>query len=124
MAHTLGFIGAGGRMGSAMAKRLLAAGYDVSVYNRTRSKVKPLAELGAKVVDSPRDLRDRDIIFSSVSASSDLIAVTTGAEGVLGADRAPQLLIDCSSVSEEASAEVRAAAEKVGTAMLAAPVRV
>ena len=52
--HTLGWIGAGGRMGFAMAKRLLAAGHDVSVYNRTRSKVEPLAELGAKIVDSPR----------------------------------------------------------------------
>ena len=122
MPHTLGWIGAGGRMGFAMAKRLLAGGYDVSVYNRTRSKVEPLAELGAKIVDSPRRLRDRDIVFSTVSASDDLLAVATGPDGVLGADEAPTLLIDCSSVSEEASAEVRAAAEKLGTAMLAAPV--
>ena len=45
--HTLGWIGAGGRMGLAMAKRLLAAGHDVTVYNRTRSKVEPLAERAA-----------------------------------------------------------------------------
>ena len=122
MPHTLGWIGAGGRMGFAMAKRLLSAGYDVSVYNRTRSKVEPLAELGAKIVDSPRALSDRDIVFSTVSASDDLISVATGPDGVLGADQTPKLLIDCSSVSEEASAEVRAAAEKLGTAMLAAPV--
>ena len=50
--HTLGWVGAGGRMGFAMAKRLLAAGHEVSVYNRTRSKVEPLAEHGATVVDS------------------------------------------------------------------------
>ena len=37
--HSLGWVGAGGRMGLAMAKRLLAAGHDVSVYNRTRSKI-------------------------------------------------------------------------------------
>ena len=49
--HTLGWVGAGGRMGFAMAKRLLAAGHEVSVYNRTRSKVEPLAALGAKIVD-------------------------------------------------------------------------
>ena len=122
MAHTLGFVGAGGRMGSSMAKRLLAAGYDVTAYNRTRSKVEPLAELGAKIVDSPSALRDRDIVFFSVSSSDDLVAVTTGADGVLGKDRSPKLLIDCSSVSEETSAQVRAAAAKLGTAMLAAPV--
>jgi 3-hydroxyisobutyrate dehydrogenase len=122
MAHTLGFVGAGGRMGSSMAKRLLTAGFDLSVYNRTRSKVEPLAELGAKIVDSPRALRDRDIVFFSVSSSDDLVAVTTGTDGVLGKERAPKLLIDCSSVSEETSAQVRAAAAKLGTAMLAAPV--
>lgn len=120
--HTVGWIGAGGRMGYAMAKRLLEAGCDVSVYNRTRSKVEPLAELGATVVDSPRDLRDRDIVFSTVSASKDLISVASGESGVVGEDASPKLLIDCSTVSEEASAEVRALAAKRGTAMLSAPV--
>ena len=67
--HTLGWVGAGGRMGFAMAKRLLAAGHEVSVYNRTRSKVEPLAELGAKIVDSPIALRKHDIVFTTVSAS-------------------------------------------------------
>lgn len=120
--HTLGWIGAGGRMGLAMAKRLLAAGHAVTVYNRTRSKLEPLAELGAKIVDSPRDLRSHDIVFTTVSASDDLAAVCTGDDGVLGKDKSPKLVIDCSSVSEEASAQIRAAAEKLGTAMLAAPV--
>src|SRR5690606_15065041 len=117
---TIGWIGAGGRMGFAMAKRLLRAGCDVTVYNRTRSKVEPLAEHGAKIVDSPRALADRDIVFCTVSASDDLLAVATGADGVLTAERAPRLLIDCSSVSEQASAEARAAAARRGTAMLAA----
>lgn len=120
--HTIGWIGAGGRMGFAMAKRLLAAGADLTVYNRTRSKVEPLAELGAKVVGSPRELNDRDIVFSTVSASNDLISVTCGYDGVLQKGRAPKLLIDCSTVSEEASAEVRSVAERHGTAMLSAPV--
>jgi 3-hydroxyisobutyrate dehydrogenase-like beta-hydroxyacid dehydrogenase len=109
-------------MGSAMAKRLLAAGHDVTVYNRTRSKVEPLAALGAKIVDSPRAMRGLDIVFTTVSASHDLTAVCLGADGVLGTDKSPKLLIDCSSVSEETSAEVRAAAAKLGTDMLAAPV--
>ena len=50
--HTIGWIGTG-RMGFAMAQRLLKAGADVSVWNRTRSKAEPLAEYGATVVDSP-----------------------------------------------------------------------
>jgi 3-hydroxyisobutyrate dehydrogenase-like beta-hydroxyacid dehydrogenase len=120
--RSLGWIGAGGRMGFAMAKRLLAAGHDVSVYNRTRAKVEPLAALGAKIVDAPRELRACDIVFTTVSASDDLVAVCLGAAGVLSQERSPALLIDCSSVSEEASAKVRAAAEQFGTAMLAAPV--
>jgi 3-hydroxyisobutyrate dehydrogenase len=120
--QTIGWIGAGGRMGFAMAKRLVESGCDVTVYNRTRSKVEPLAELGATVVDSPAELRGRDIVFSTVSASQDLIAVTTGPDGVLDVDRSPQLLIDCSTVSEEASNQVREAALKVGTQMLSAPV--
>jgi 3-hydroxyisobutyrate dehydrogenase-like beta-hydroxyacid dehydrogenase len=109
-------------MGFAMAKRLLAAGHDVTVYNRTRSKVEPLAELGAKIADSPAAMRGLDVVFTTVSASDDLIAVCLGPDGVLGSDESPKLLVDCSSVSEEASAKVRAAAEKLGTAMLAAPV--
>jgi len=59
--HTLGWVGAGGRMGFAMAKRLLAAGNKVSVYNRTRSKVEPLAALGAKIVDSPSAMRAKNV---------------------------------------------------------------
>jgi 3-hydroxyisobutyrate dehydrogenase len=120
--QALGWIGAGGRMGFAMAKRLLAAGHDVTVYNRTRSKVEPLAELGAKIVDSPSAMRGLDIVFTSVSASDDLVAVCLGPDGVLGKSASPKLLIDCSSVSEEASARIRAAAAQLGTQMLAAPV--
>jgi 3-hydroxyisobutyrate dehydrogenase-like beta-hydroxyacid dehydrogenase len=113
-------------MGFAMAKRLLEAGCDVAVYNRTRSKVEPLAALGAAIVDRPSQLADRNIVFTTVSASDDLVAVTCGDDGVLGAAGAaagaPRLLIDCSTVSEEASAHVRAEAERCGTAMLSAPV--
>lgn len=122
LTHTIGWIGAGGRLGFSMAQRLIEAGCDVSVYNRTRSKVEPLAAFGAKVVDTPRDLADRDIVFSTVSASDDLIAVTGGPNGLLGGDSSPQLLVDCSTVSEEASAQVREAAAARGAAMLSAPV--
>lgn len=122
LSRRIGWIGAGGRLGFSMSKRLIAAGCDVSVYNRTRSKVEPLAELGATIVDAPRDLSDRAIVFSTVSASGDLIAVTEGPNGVLSGDSSPQLLVDCSTVSEEASAQVRVAAARRGTEMLSAPV--
>lgn len=122
LTHTIGWIGAGGRLGFSMAKRLIEAGCDVSVYNRTRSKVEPLADLGATIVDTPRDLSDREIVFCTVSASDDLIAVTEGPNGLLSGDSNPDLLVDCSTVSEEASAQVREAAARRGTRMLSAPV--
>ena len=120
--HTIGWVGAGGRMGFAMAKRLLDAGHEVVAYNRTRSKVEPLAAHGAKIADSLREMRGLDIVFTTVSASDDLKTVCLGKDGLLDKSGAPKLIIDCSSVSEEASAEVRAAAAKLGVAMLAAPV--
>jgi 3-hydroxyisobutyrate dehydrogenase-like beta-hydroxyacid dehydrogenase len=93
------------------------------VYNRTRSKAEPLAQLGAKIVDSPADLSARDIVFTMVAASDDLVSVALGPTGLLtrkGA--APRILVDSSTVSQEASQEVRNVAEALGTRMLAAPV--
>ena len=119
--NTVGWIGAG-RMGFPMAKRLLDAGCDVSIYNRTRSKAEPLAESGGTIVDTPKDLADRDIVFTMVSASEDLLDVTFGENGVLTGNAKPKLIIDCSSVSEEASSDVRARAAAVGVDMLASPV--
>jgi len=118
----IGWIGVG-RMGAALVRRLLDAGYQVAVYNRTRSKADELAVHGAEVVDRPVDLADRDIVFTMVSASDDLEQVTVGEGGLLTApDVAPAILIDSSTVSAEASAEVRAEATKRGTELLAAPV--
>ena len=74
---TVGWIGTG-RMGYQLALRLLNAGYDVAAYNRTRAKAEPLAEHGAKIVDSPADLAGRDIVFIMVSADKDLEAVISG----------------------------------------------
>jgi 3-hydroxyisobutyrate dehydrogenase len=121
-AHKLGWIGAG-RMGYPMAERLAKAGCDVTVYNRTRAKAEPLAKSGIRLVDRPADLADRDVVFTMIATSDDLKQVTFGKDGVLAvAGKAPKILIDCSTVSEEASGEVRAAAAKLGTAMLASPV--
>jgi 3-hydroxyisobutyrate dehydrogenase-like beta-hydroxyacid dehydrogenase len=118
----IGWIGAG-RMGAALVRRLLDAGYDVAVYNRTRTKAEALTEHGATIVDRPVDLADRDVVFTMVSASDDLTAVTSGDAGLFtSAEHAPGILIDSSTVSAEASAQVRAAALGRGTDLLAAPV--
>jgi 3-hydroxyisobutyrate dehydrogenase len=106
--HRIGWIGTG-RMGFAMAQRLLKGGADVAVWNRTRSKAEPLADDGATVVDSPADLADRDIVFTMVGGPADFVQVTLEDGGVL-------------SVDEAASSRVRAAATEMGVPMLAAPV--
>ena len=120
-ARKIGWIGVG-RMGFPMAERLAKAGAEVSVWNRTRAKAEPLTKSGVRLVERPSDLSDRDIVFTMVSASDDLKQVTLGKDGVLAGGKAPGILVDCSTVSEEASGEVRAAAAKRGTAMLASPV--
>jgi 3-hydroxyisobutyrate dehydrogenase len=118
----LGWVGAG-RMGHALATRLLEAGCDVAVYNRTRSKAEPLAELGATIVEKPADLGDRDIVFTVVAGPSDFEQVVTGPEGLLsGSGPNPSVIVDSTTISAEASAIVRAEAEKRGTSLLAAPV--
>jgi 3-hydroxyisobutyrate dehydrogenase len=118
---SVGWVGAG-RMGYAMIERLLDAGHDVSVYNRTRSKAEPLAERGAKLVDTPAQLADRDVVFVMVAASDDLEAVTVGEDGLLTADASPQIVIDCSTVSAAVSEKIRGLAADRGTTLLAAPV--
>ncbi len=119
--HRLGWLGAG-RMGAELVRRLLAAGCDVSVYNRTQAKAQPLATLGAKVVDSAADLASCDIVFTAVGTSQDLIDAVLGADGLLSEAAAPSILVDCSTVSAEASAQIRREAGARGTALLAAPV--
>ena len=116
--HKIGWIGAGGRMGYAMAERLAKAGADVAVWNRTRAKAEPLAKSGCSIVDSPAALADRDIVFITVAASHDLEEVALGAKGVLAGNRQPKILIDSSTVSEDSSAKVREAAKQRGVAML------
>ena len=120
--HSIGWIGTG-HMGFPMVEHLVKNGARVTVYNRTRTKAEPLTRSGARLADHPGALAGHDIVFTMVTADKDLTAVTTGADGVLSdKEHAPKILIDCSTVSEESSASVRAAAEKRGTAMLAAPV--
>ncbi len=118
---TVGWIGTG-RMGYQLALRMLNAGYDVAAYNRTRAKCEPLTEFGAKIVDSPADLADREIVFIMVSADKDLEAVVSGPGGLLTGEDKPKIVVDSSTVSPEASARVRAVVEDAGSRFVAAPV--
>jgi 3-hydroxyisobutyrate dehydrogenase-like beta-hydroxyacid dehydrogenase len=120
--QTLGWIGTG-RMGSVLAHRLLERGCDLTVYNRTRAKAEPLATRGARIVDHPAELADRDIVITSVADSKDFAQVMTGPDGLLANGRpVPSLVIDSSTVSMEVSSEIRAKAASLGAAFLAAPV--
>jgi 3-hydroxyisobutyrate dehydrogenase-like beta-hydroxyacid dehydrogenase len=120
--RTLGWIGTG-RMGSVLARRLLEHGCDLTVYNRTRAKAEPLAKRGARIVDQPADLGDRDIVITSVAGSKDFAEVMTGPHGLLAnGNRVPSMVIDTSTVSMEVSQAIRQKADEVGSALLAAPV--
>ena len=120
--HRLGWVGTG-RMGYPLAHRLLEAGCDLTVYNRTRSKAEPLADEGARIVDTPAELADRDIVFTMVSGNDDLREVALGPNGLLAADGVqPSILVDSSTVSAEVSSEIGTHGRAKGTALLAAPV--
>jgi 3-hydroxyisobutyrate dehydrogenase-like beta-hydroxyacid dehydrogenase len=121
--HRLGWIGVG-RMGLPLVTRLLAAGCDVGVYNRTRAKAEPLAALGAEVVETPRGLADRDIVFSTVSGPAEFTSVMLDDEAGLLSDpkTVPRVLVDCSTISVDASATVREVAAQRGATLMAAPI--
>jgi len=118
---TIGWIGIG-RMGFAMAERLAKSGADLTVWNRTRAKAEPLAARGAKIADRLVDLAARDIVFVMVSTWDDVREVVAGPQGLLSGARAPRLVVECSSISLEGSAELRELLAARGVALLAAPV--
>jgi 3-hydroxyisobutyrate dehydrogenase-like beta-hydroxyacid dehydrogenase len=109
-------------MGSALARRLLAAGCDVAVYNRSPAKAESLGAAGAKIAGSAADLATTDIVFVTVGTPQDLMDAVLGPGGLMSSDAAPAIVVDCSTISAEASEQVRAALAQRGTALLAAPV--
>ena len=117
----IGWIGLG-RMGEAMVKKLTAAGHDVTVWNRTRSKAEPLLAYGARLADARIDLASCDAVFTMVSTTDDLKDVLFGAGGLVTGASRPRLVIDSSSISQEGSLEVRQRLEALGVGYLCAPV--
>jgi 3-hydroxyisobutyrate dehydrogenase len=106
-----------------MAKNLLAAGFPVSVYNRTRAKAQPLAAAGARVAESPADAaRDADVIISMLSDENASRAAWTGSHGALAAAREGAVLVESSTVTPNWIAELAAVANVRGLVLLDAPV--
>jgi 3-hydroxyisobutyrate dehydrogenase len=118
----IGWIGTG-RMGYPMVERLLKAGYEVTVWNRTRAKAEPLAKSGAKVVDNLLELKDADVLFSIVATGKDLDQVYFGKNSVTGhGGKLPKIFVDLSTVAVEESAAVRDKLKQLGSEYVAAPV--
>jgi 3-hydroxyisobutyrate dehydrogenase len=106
-----------------MAERLLKAGYDLSIWNRTRSKAEPLTKVGGKVVDNLVELKDVDVLFSIVSTGKDLDQVYFGKNSVTGhGGKLPKIFVDCSTISVEESAAIRDRLKQLGGDYVAAPV--
>jgi 3-hydroxyisobutyrate dehydrogenase-like beta-hydroxyacid dehydrogenase len=117
----VGWLGTG-RMGSAMARRLIDSGCSVTVWNRTRSKADVLGAAGAQVAGTAADLGRAEIVFVMVSTPADLEQVVNDPHGLLSGPALPKLLVDCSTVDVDASAKVRRELALRGVDFLAAPV--
>jgi 3-hydroxyisobutyrate dehydrogenase-like beta-hydroxyacid dehydrogenase len=118
----IGYVGLG-VMGGGVARRLLEAGHEVTGYNRTRSKAEPLIAAGMRFADTPRAAAEQsDVVFSMVTNTGALAAVTEGPDGILAGLGPGKVYVDMSTVSPAAS---RALAERVAerdAVMLDAPV--
>ena len=109
-------------MGYAMAERLARGGCDIAVWNRTREKALPLEKSGAKVVSQLDELSGKDILFVMVSTYGDVKEVLGKALAAGAKGGRPKMVVECSSISLEGSAELRQMLKSQGIEYLAAPV--
>lgn len=101
-----------GRMGGAIAARLIEVGHQVTVWNRTPDKIKPLADAGAKVAATPAELANAvEAIVTILTNNDALVSVYTGPQGLLAGDVKGKLIIEMSTVQPH---EEMALADKVG----------
>jgi 3-hydroxyisobutyrate dehydrogenase-like beta-hydroxyacid dehydrogenase len=118
----LGYVGLG-VMGGRMAKRLMDAGHSVTGYNRTKSKAEWLIAAGMNWADSPRAVAEKtDFIFSMVTNTKAVEAITQGPDGILAGLEPGKIYIDMSTMSPSYSQELAAQAATTGARMLDAPV--
>ena len=116
------FIGMG-TMGAPMAKRLVEAGYDVTVHNRTREREEPLAEAGAKRAASPKEAaQNANLIVTMVSDTPDVEAVILGDEGIIHGVKSGSILVDMSTISPSVTREMAEKLAEKEVHMLDAPV--
>jgi len=122
MSESVGFIGLG-IMGQGMAHNLLKAGFNLTVWNRTISKMQPLIDAGARGAESPADVAARaDIIITCVSDTPDVEAVILGEDGVIHGARDGALVIDCSTISPHTTIEIAKQLSEKNVTMLDAPI--
>ncbi len=122
MTEKIGFIGLG-IMGAGMVSNLLKAGFPVTVWNRTPQRAEPLLQQGATWADSPAEVaKQTDIIMICVSDTPDVQAVILGENNVIHRAKANALVIDCSTISPQATREIADQLTAQGIAMLDAPV--
>ncbi len=118
----IGFIGLG-LMGRGMSMNLVKAGFPVTVWNRTASKMEPLVEAGAKAAGSPKEVAAAsDIIVSIVTDSSDVEAVILGSEGAIHGTSPGDIVIDMSTISPAVTKSINDKLRAKGVKMLDAPV--
>ncbi|MBI2836299.1 MAG: NAD(P)-dependent oxidoreductase [Chloroflexi bacterium] len=122
MENRVGFIGLG-TMGMSMARNLLKAGFDVTVYNRTTSKAERMTEEGAKRAGSPRELAEENsILLTMVSDTSDVESVVLGDNGVIKGIKPKSVVIDMSTISPQATRRIATRLREKKCYMLDAPV--
>ena len=118
----LGFIGLGA-MGSRMARRLMAAGYDLTVHDHTPAQAQRLGQAGAKIAGSPAEVAASvDVLLTSLPDDAALDDVMYGPDGALAAARTGSVFIEMSTVSPAASGRLHEAARVRGVAVLDSPV--
>ncbi len=118
----LGFVGLG-VMGGQMVSRLLDKGHIVTGYNRTRAKAQWLVERGMHWADSPRAVAaSADVVFTMVTNSAAMQALTEGQDGLLAALHSGQTLVDMSTVAPAFSRSLAARVREKGADMIDAPV--
>jgi 3-hydroxyisobutyrate dehydrogenase-like beta-hydroxyacid dehydrogenase len=118
----VGFLGIG-TMGSRMSARLLAAGHEVTVWNRTAEKTIPLRQKGAEVAATPAEAASgKDIILANLTDAAALRSVIAGPGGVLEAHPLPPVFVDMATIAPGESAEIAGLLESRGIGFLRAPV--
>ena len=122
MSEKIGFIGLG-IMGRGMVDNLMSAGFAVTVWNRTASRMEPFVAKGATAADSPKAVAQAcDIIIICVSDTPDVEAVILGDDGVIHGVSAGDLVIDMSTINPVNTVEIAKQLNAKGVAMLDAPI--